>query len=209
MPVRRKISGKSGWADHYTDRAKKEGFPARSVYKLSEMQEKWRFLKPGQRVLDLGCAPGSWLLYAAKIVGPKGKVVGVDKTPVALEKSGPAVALEGDVLDLEGAWVREAGGAFDVVLSDMAPATTGNKATDTARSMALAEAALAVADRVLSPGGYFVCKVFEGADLPGFVESVKARFDRHKRFVPQSSRKASKEIFIIGMGKKGRSDVRS
>ena len=210
MVMRRTPNEKAGWADHYTHRAKKEGFPARSVYKLAEMQEKWRLLTPGQRVLDLGCAPGSWLLYAAKIVGPGGQVTGVDKTPVTLEKNaGNVRVLEGDVLDLDAGWAKTVQGPFDVVLSDMAPATTGNKSTDVARSMALAESALYVADRLLAPGGSFVCKVFEGADLAGFVEAVKERFDRHKRFVPQSSRKASKEIFVIGFGKKGRSDVRS
>ena len=190
------------WQDHYTRRAKKENFPARSVYKLEEIQQKYHLIKAGDAVLDLGCAPGSWLLYAARLTGQRGRVVGIDLSPLQQQMPGNVRVLTGDVLELNPDLLAAVGTDFNVVLSDMAPATTGNRIVDTARSFNLCQAALAIARDLLLPGGAFVCKIFQGEDFKPFADLVKTLFSKHKIFKPQSSRKASREIFIIGMGKK-------
>ncbi|HSO20605.1 MAG TPA: RlmE family RNA methyltransferase [Desulfosarcina sp.] len=189
------------WADHYTRQAQKEQFAARSVYKLQEIQKKYRILKPGGRILDLGCAPGSWLQFAARIVGPEGFLVGIDLTPVTIALPDNVTVITGDVADIEGHLAGLDQNRFDAVLSDMAPATTGNRHVDAARSMGLCEAALDVADRTLAAGGHFVCKIFQGGDFKTFADAVKDRFGRQAALRPQSTRKASREVFVIGLGK--------
>jgi 23S rRNA (uridine2552-2'-O)-methyltransferase len=197
-----KRSKKNRWQDHYSRKAQKEKFAARSVYKLAEIQQRHRLIRKGDRVLDLGCAPGSWLQYAVQQTGPGGQVVGVDLKPVTIRLPDTVQVITGDIdaLFQEGDDRLEA--VFKVVLSDMAPATTGNKHADAARSFALCERALDVAASVLQPGGNFVCKIFQGEDFKPFCDKVKARFARMHIFKPQSSRKGSKEIFVIGLGKK-------
>jgi 23S rRNA (uridine2552-2'-O)-methyltransferase len=185
------------WQDHYTRRAKKEQYPARSVYKLQEIQQKHFLIKKGHKILDLGCSPGSWLLYAARLTGEDGLVVGVDLEPVKIQLPPQVQIITADVFSLE---VESLGKDFNVVLSDMAPATTGHKAVDAARSFNLCEAALSIAQKVLVPGGHFICKIFQGQDFKQFQETVKAAFSELKIFKPQSSRKASKEIYLIGLG---------
>jgi 23S rRNA (uridine2552-2'-O)-methyltransferase len=196
MPTR-----KNRWEDHYARQAKKERFPARSVYKLKEMQQKYRILKKGDKVLDLGCAPGSWLIYTAEVTGPAGSVVGIDLQPVTVQLPGHVSVQRGDVYSLNEENLTVLGADFDVVLSDMAPATSGNKTVDAARSFQLCQAALDIARMVLKPAGIFVCKIFQGAEFQGFLESVRSGFKGYQIFKPQSSRKASKEIFIIGLHK--------
>jgi len=186
--------------DHYSRRAKKERFPARSVYKLEETQQKYGLIKKGHRVLDLGCFPGSWLLYAAKLTGDKGRLVGIDLKPVTIKVPSHIKIITADVFTLD---IESLGNDFNVVLSDMAPATTGHKAVDAARSLSLCETALSIAHRILLPGGSFVCKIFQGADFKQFSDVVRANFKEQKIFKPHSSRKASKEIYIIGLGFKG------
>lgn len=193
---------KNPWADHYTRQAQKENFAARSVYKLQEIQKKVRILERGARVLDLGCAPGSWLQFAAQTIGPNGRIVGIDLAPVTIGLPDQVTVITGDVADLEGHLAKLGQTRFDVVLSDMAPATTGNRHVDEARSMGLCEAALDIAEKTLVPGGNFVCKIFQGSDFKTFTDAVKRRFDRQVAFRPQSTRKASREVFVIGLGKK-------
>ena len=195
--MKRSTAKQKPWQDHYSQRAKKERFPARSVYKLEEIQKKHRLIKKGDTVLDLGCAPGSWLLYAAKLTGPKGRVIGVDLKPVSIQVSSHIKIITADVFALDTATL---GKDFNVVLSDMAPATTGHKAVDAVRSYNLCETALRIAQASLLPGGAFVCKIFQGSDFNLFLDAVRARFKRLRIFKPQSSRKASKEIYVIGMG---------
>jgi 23S rRNA (uridine2552-2'-O)-methyltransferase len=190
------------WQDHYARRAKKERFPARSVYKLKEMQQKYNLIKKGDKVLDLGCAPGSWLLYAANLIGNKGEVVGIDLKPVSERVPSHVRVYRGDILSMDDEFFERTGKDFNVVLSDMAPTTTGSRHVDSARSFNLCRAALSIAQETLVSGGSFVCKIFQGEDFKKFSDSVKQRFNRHKIFKPQSSRKASKEIYIIGFGKK-------
>ena len=193
---------KNKWQDHYTRRAKKENYAARSVYKLAEIQKKHRLIKKRDRVLDLGCAPGSWLQFAAEQTGDKGKVVGVDLTPVTLRLPGHVQVVTGDIDTLYQEAHPALDHGFSVVLSDMAPATTGNKHADSVRSFVLCETALAVAQKVLRPGGHFVCKIFQGEDFKAFCDTVKKHFNKIQIFKPQSSRKGSKEIFVIGLNKR-------
>ncbi len=187
------------WQDHYTRRAKKEKYPARSVYKLEEIQKKHHLIRKGHKVLDLGCSPGSWLLYAARQTGSGGKVIGIDLKPVTIQVPSHVDVLTADVLNIDTDALDK---GFNVVLSDMAPATTGNKTVDAARSIGLCESALHIAKSVLVPGGAFVCKVFQGSDFNAFSGEVRTSFKARKIFKPRSSRKMSKEIFIIGIGKK-------
>jgi 23S rRNA (uridine2552-2'-O)-methyltransferase len=186
--------------DYYSRKAKKENFPARSVYKLQEIQRKNRLIQKGDKVLDLGCSPGSWLLYAAELTGNKGEVVGIDLKPVSIKLPAHVNVYTADVFSDELTDII--GKNFNAVLSDMAPATTGNKNVDAARSFELCQAAFSIAQNLLVPGGAFVCKIFQGEDFKSFSDSVRKAFKTHKIFKPQSSRKASKEIYIIGIGKK-------
>ncbi len=188
------------WQDHYSQQAKRERFPARSVFKLEEIQKKHRLIKKGDRVLDLGCAPGAWLLYAAKLTGPNGRVIGIDIKPVSVQLSSRVKTISADVFTLD---IESLEKDFNLVLSDMAPATTGHKAVDAARSFNLCETALKIAQSVLRPGGSFVCKIFQGPDFSLFLDAVRAGFKGLKIFKPQSSRKASKEIYVIGLRFKG------
>jgi 23S rRNA (uridine2552-2'-O)-methyltransferase len=193
---------KNPWADHYTRQARKDHFAARSVYKLEEIQKKYLILKRGARVLDLGCSPGSWLQFTAQTIGVDGRLVGIDLTPVTIDLPEQVTAITGDVADLDR-YLGELGQTrFDTVLSDMAPATTGNRHVDAARSMGLCEAALAIAGKNLVPGGSFVCKVFQASDFRAFTDAVKHRFGRQAAFRPHSTRKASREVFVIGLDKK-------
>jgi 23S rRNA (uridine2552-2'-O)-methyltransferase len=193
------------WKDHYSEQAKKEQYPARSVFKLKEAQKKFHLIKKGDRVLDLGCSPGSWLLYAAELTGKRGRVLGIDLKTIRIKIPSQAETLTADILTIDRAWIdkQELGNRFNVVLSDMAPATTGNKALDAARSFQLCQAALSIVEMVLKPGGSLICKIFQGEEFKEFSDTVRSRFKRHKIFKPRSSRKGSKEIFILGMGFRG------
>lgn len=200
--MKRKTPRRNTWQDHYTRKAQKEKYPARSVYKLQEIQKKYRLIRRGDRVLDLGCAPGSWLVYAADLTGESGSVVGIDLKPVSIQLPAHVTVYKGDVLAPGEMLTRKIGRQFHAVISDMAPSTTGNKDVDAARSFDLCEAALALSQAVLVPNGSFICKIFQGELFQEFSDRVKACFKRQHIFKPQSSRKASKEIFIIGIGKK-------
>ena len=200
--MKRARKGRKGWQDHYTRQAHKEKFPARSVYKLKEIQQKHKLIKKGDKVLDLGCAPGSWLLYAAEQTGNRGQVVGIDLKAVTIKIPPHVKVYTADILTLDDDFFSSEGRDFNVVISDMAPATTGSKHVDSARSYSLCQAALELAQEVLKPGGSFVCKIFQGEDFKTFSDSVKNAFNTCKIFKPQSSRKASREIFIIAIGKK-------
>jgi len=189
--------------DHYFKKAKSEKYPARSVYKLKEADQKYRLLKKGQAVLDLGAAPGSWSKYALEKVGPRGIVVGVDLSPVKISAANFRFLLA-DIFELSPEDLLRLAGrpAFDVVLSDMAPKTTGDRSGDHFRSIALAERALELAEALLRPGGVFMVKVFEGEAFPRYVEEVKRRLGPVKRFRPKSTRSSSREIFVLVASKK-------
>lgn len=201
--MKRKTSKKNTWQDHYSRRAQKEKYPARSVYKLQEIQKKYRLIRKGDRVLDLGCSPGSWLAYAADLTGESGLVVGIDLKPVSIQLPAHVRVYKGDILAPGETLTRKLEQRFHALISDMAPNTTGNKDVDAARSFDLCEAALTLSQEYLLPNGVFLCKIFQGDLFQTFSERVKTSFNRQHIFKPQSSRKASKEIYIIGMGKMG------
>ena len=189
--------------DFYFKQAKKKNFAARSIFKLEEIDRRLRILKKGTKVLDLGCAPGSWSQYCVKAVGPEGFVLGVDLQAVKLTFPN-AKFIQADLNDLDLKMAREEAGikgAFDTIVSDMAPKTTGIKFTDQARSVALCELAVSVSDRMLRTGGHLVVKLFHGADFQDFKKLLDSKFRKTEVIRPKSTRKESKEIFLIGMFK--------
>jgi len=196
---RKGLDDRSTRHDRFHQKAKKEGFLARAVYKLEELDDQFKLFKPGQRVLDLGCAPGSWLQYARSKVGERGVLVGLDREPLRGNVAGARIEV-GDVLTIDPAVLRGELPAFDVVLSDMAPDTSGVRSMDQARSEALFERALEIAILVLAPGGSFVGKIFQGPDFKKLIETVRERFETAKSAKPASSRQISIEQYIVGKG---------
>jgi 23S rRNA (uridine2552-2'-O)-methyltransferase len=188
--------------DHYAKKARKENFVARSVYKLKEIDDKYRLIRKGDQVLDLGASPGSWSQYTSEKIGLQGKLLGIDLKKVFLALPN-AVFMKGDMLTLEMGPVLEEKGfskPFDVVISDMAPDTTTSRFTDQMKSLELCEMALATACRFLRPGGNFVCKIFESNEGNEFRKSLKDYFEEVHIMRPKSVQKSSKEIFLIGKG---------
>ncbi|WBU52171.1 RlmE family RNA methyltransferase [Paracoccus sp. SCSIO 75233] len=197
--------------DPYVQRAKREGFRGRAAYKILELDDKYRFLVPGARVVDLGCAPGGWLQVAVpriNALGDKGgkaqgRIIGVD-----LQEVDPIPGAEIHQLDFleEGAddkvkaWL---GGEADVVMSDMAASASGHKGTDHIRIVALVEAAAQLAFDVLSPGGTFVAKVLAGGAEQGLQAMLKQNFDKVANVKPPASRSDSSEKFVVAMGFQG------
>ena len=189
--------------DHYFRKAKKEHFLARAFYKLEEIQKKHRILRKGMRVLDLGAAPGSWIQLAAEVVEPSGLVLGIDLKPIGHTFPKHVITLQGDIFDRE--FVDASLGEhtpFDVVLSDMAPSTSGIKVADAARSALLFERAFEIAGAVLKPGGTFLAKIFQGSDFHDLLLEVKLRFQQTRVIKPDASRKQSKEIYILALNLK-------
>lgn len=190
--------------DYYSKKAKKEKYPARSIYKLEEVQQKYQFLSRGDSVLDLGCYPGSWSLFAAEVVGPKGIVVGVDlqqADQVARPGGAPIHWLCQDIMLPEMILaVRRFRPVFRALISDLAPKTTGNRWADAQQSLVLVRRTLALAEELLLNQGHYLCKVFQGEDSPEFVAEMKKRFSMVKVLKPKSSRTESREVFVLGMG---------
>jgi len=190
--------GRKREQDHYGRRAKAEGRPARSVYKLEEIDQRWRLLRGGDRVLDLGCSPGSWLQYASDKVGERGHVTGYDLNPVRISIPGNVEARVGDAFAIPPEAVA---GPMDVVLSDMAPSTMGDHKTDAIRSAGLAERALDMAQLHLRKGGHVVVKVLEGGDVPAIVQRMRKDYGKVELLRPHATRRESTEIFLVGLGK--------
>ncbi|MBX3224253.1 MAG: RlmE family RNA methyltransferase [Labilithrix sp.] len=187
--------------DAFTREARLAGYPARSVFKLDEIDRRVRLLKPGMHVLDLGASPGSWSLYVTQKVGASGRLLAIDLDPLAVPLPPNATAIVGDALALDNEALA-AHAPYDVVLSDMAPRTTGNRLGDQTRSFELFMRALAVAEKLLKPGGAFVGKIFMGEDLPKAKAEVKRLFTEERGIRPEGTRATSYEMFLIGLGKK-------
>ena len=187
--------------DHFGDRAKREGYPARSVYKLEEIDRRVQLLRRGQRVLDLGASPGSWTQYAAQKVGREGKVVGLDLNPprIGLPSHVSFHALDVFKFDPLADFGPQ---AFDVVMSDMAPHTSGQRHRDQFGSFELYMRALEVASQVLVNGGSFVGKIFQGPELEDARNATRARFKNVRIIKPDASRAESFEIFLVGLSHK-------
>lgn len=185
--------------DTFFKKARDHGFAARSVFKLEDLDKRFRLLHPGERVLDLGCRPGSWLQYAVKVVGPNGVVLGLDRQPLPVPVPGAKVLI-GDVYAISDEELLDGQRAYDAVLSDMAPDTTGIRATDQARSVALVEEALGRAERLLAPGGVFVAKIFQGPDVAVLRKRMNERFSDVHLVKPEASRASSTELYLVGKG---------
>lgn len=190
--------------DHYTLKARKMGYPARSVFKLEEMQKKWRLMKKGKPILDVGAAPGSWTLFALKTMGKGCRVSAVDLKPLEIKKP-PGTELrflQGDVFTPESAEFLAEGGPFGCVLSDAAPSTSGNRLVDSRKSFNLVMRVIDLAEEQLAPGGNLVVKIFQGGDENEVRDRVKTLFREMKTFKPKAVRSESMETYIIGMGYK-------
>jgi 23S rRNA (uridine2552-2'-O)-methyltransferase len=188
--------------DPYVKRAKAEGFRSRAAYKLSELDERFGFLKRAERVVDLGIAPGGWTQVVRRRL-PRAHVVGIDLLPT--DPIEGATILEMDFMDEQApAKLTEAlGGPADLVLSDMAANTVGHPQTDHLRTMALVEAGLLFATEILRPGGAFVAKVLAGGADAALVAELKRRFTSVKHAKPPASRKGSSEWYVVAQGFKG------
>ena len=192
--------------DAFHQRAKREGYRSRAAYKLLELSRRARFLRRGQRVVDLGCWPGGWLQVASKAVGPKGRVVGVDLAaldpPLDLAN---VFALEGDLSNPSTlqAILDQLGGRADVVLSDAAPKLTGVRATDRAREEALLEAVEAAAPLLLAPGGTLLVKLLDCPEAEAVRRRLAARFESARVLRPDASRKGSSERYLLLTGFQG------
>jgi len=184
--------------DAFTKAAKARGYPARSVFKLEEIDRRVRLLRPGQRVLDLGAAPGSWSLYAAQRIGPSGRLLAVDLTPITVPLGPGARFSQGDALSLANEDLALFA-PYDVVLSDMAPKTTGSKLADQARSFELFMRALEVAAALGAPGGAFVGKLFMSDDFTQARDAMRALFAEVKVIRPEGTRSSSFEVFLVGL----------
>jgi len=187
--------------DRFTVAAKQAGFPARSVFKLEEIDKRTRILRPGMNVLDLGAAPGSWSMYAAERIGRNGRLLAMDLNPLGCELPANATFMQGDALSLDNAALSTFA-PYDVVLSDMAPKTTGNRLGDQTRSFELFMRALEVAAALLKPGGHFCGKIFMSNDLPEARKTVKKYFAEERLIRPESVRSVSYELFCLGLGRR-------
>jgi 23S rRNA (uridine2552-2'-O)-methyltransferase len=188
--------------DSYFRKAKQEGFRSRAAYKLVELQRRYRILRPGDTVVDLGTAPGGWLQVAAKIVGEKGKVVGVDLQVIAPLHRQNIVAIQGDITSAEvQAKITELIGGFaNCVLSDLAPKLSGIRDADMARSLELNRTALRVAAQLLRPGGSLLLKSFMSEDLQTFTAELKRFFASVERTKPEATRQGSSEFYFLARG---------
>jgi 23S rRNA (uridine2552-2'-O)-methyltransferase len=193
--------------DAFYRKAKAEGMRSRAAYKLEELQREHRILRAGQRVVDLGCWPGSWLQVAAKIVSPGGRVVGVDlaaiEPPLGLEN---AVALQGDLADpatCERVLAELGGRPADVLLSDAAPKLTGIRDADRAREEALLQAIEALIPKLLRPDGAMILKLLEGPEAQVIERRLRARFASASSTRPDSSRKGTSERYLVAKGFRG------
>jgi 23S rRNA (uridine2552-2'-O)-methyltransferase len=189
--------------DFWANKAKEEGYPARSVYKLKELNEKFKVLKPGQRVLDLGAAPGSWSLFVLQQLRDTGWLTSVDLSPIVIQTSDQHhLFLRGDMYapEIRAAVMEQ--GPYDLVISDAAPATTGNSIVDTGRSEALVELAIDYAREALKPGGCFIAKIFQGGAEARLLNELRTWFESARGFKPKACRAESFETYLVALHRK-------
>jgi 23S rRNA (uridine2552-2'-O)-methyltransferase len=187
--------------EYYSKLARLKDFPARSVFKLQEIQDRFSLLKTGQKVLDLGSAPGSWSQFCLQRIGSKGSLVGVDLEPVSF-KVPPGKRyrfLQGDICSSEIAGTLGELGPYDLVLSDAAPRTTGSDLVDTQGSLEIVQRAIEIATNTLKPGGNLVVKVFQGGEEGQLLRQMRSLFRRARAFKPAASRNKSRETYFLGL----------
>lgn len=191
-----------GQPDYYWRKSKEEGYPARSVFKLQEIQEKYRLIRPGNAVLDLGASPGSWSQYILDLLAGGGSVTAADLNSPdrkLLSRRGFRF-IQGDFTSAEILEAILASAPYDVVVSDAAPSTTGNRTMDTARSLDLARQVLAIAEKTLKPGGNLTLKIFQGGEEKEILDWMRGRFAAARAFKPKASRRDSMETYFVGTG---------
>ena len=189
--------------DYWSQKAFSEGYPARSVYKLKEMDEKFGMLKKSCNVLDLGAAPGSWTTFLLRNLGEGSKVVSCDLNPLSkIVKGDNLIFIQGDLNAPEVRKQIKENGPYDLVVCDAAPKTTGNRTVDTARSDQLVEMAIWYAQTMLKQGGNFTVKIFQNGDQQKFLKSMREIFTSAKGFKPEACRAESFETYLVGIGKK-------
>ncbi len=183
--------------DQYFKQAKREGYLARSAFKLLQIQEAKRVLRSGDRVLDLGCAPGAWIQASLEVVGERGSVVGLDLQEIRAEFEQNVRTIQGDVFETDAqTLLPESGELFNAVLSDMAPSTSGHG--DDMRSAHLVRRVIELLPNILCPGGNFVAKILEGAEYPEVLREASALFASARGYKPKASRDVSREMYIVG-----------
>jgi 23S rRNA (uridine2552-2'-O)-methyltransferase len=186
--------------DHYFNKAKQENYLARSIYKLEEIDQKYKVLKKGDLVVDFGYYPGSWIQYTSKVIGESGRVVGIDIQEVNKKLTGISNVrvFQKDIFNISNLTQLDVEDKFDVVLSDMAPSTTGVQSLDQIRSLNLVESVFGLLPQFLKVGGNFVIKVFDSQDAQNYLKDQKKRFSDFSYLKPKSTRSVSKEFFVIG-----------
>lgn len=190
--------------DFWAQKAKKEGYPARSVYKLMEIDRKFGLLKQGSRVLDIGAAPGSWSLWVLQRLAGSGFLAAVDLQELAMRQSfDNFLFVRGDLYDSAVRETLLAAGPFGLVLSDAAPSTTGNRLVDQGSSEAIVEAVIEYADAALAPGGAMVAKIFQGGAEASLLKRLRGRFTQARCFKPEACRSESFETYLVATGFKG------
>lgn len=190
--------------DFWSRKAFTEGYPARSVYKLKEIDEKFGMLKKNTRILDLGAAPGSWTVFALRTLDGTGHVTSIDLNPLSKDVKGDNLTfIQGDLYDENVRARALEGGSYNAVICDAAPPTTGNRVIDTARSSGLVELAIYYAQTMLIPGGNFVVKIFQGGDQQKLLKQMREVFVSARGFKPEACRAESFETYLIGINKKG------
>lgn len=208
MPGKRRKGSSRRWLDeHFSDdyvkRAQADGFRSRAVYKLKQIDDKYRLLKPGMQVIDLGAAPGAWSQYAAQKVGDQGRVFALDILPMDTLANVDDIC--GDINDdavYQQLLTLLAGRSVGLVMSDMAPNMSGMKAVDQPRSMQLVDMALETAKEVLAPGGDFLVKVFNGAGIEDFRRELRSHFGKLITVKPDASRSRSPEVYMLARDKR-------
>ncbi|MBI9101092.1 MAG: RlmE family RNA methyltransferase [Spirochaetales bacterium] len=212
QPSRNKTGGANSraQADHYTLRAQKEGYPARSVYKLEEIQDKYHVFPSSGKILDIGAAPGSWSLFILRKLNGRGTLSAIDLKPLNLpEIPDNYFFIQGDFFDAENVKALKERGPYDAVVSDAAPDTTGNRTLDTGRSAALIESILYQSRELLKKGGSLTVKIFQGGEEQNLLAAFRENFKSARMFKPKACRKDSFETFLIGTGFKGLTDERT
>jgi 23S rRNA (uridine2552-2'-O)-methyltransferase len=190
-------------ADFWAQKAKKDGYPARSVYKLMELDKKFKLIKANARILDIGAAPGSWSLWVLERLDGKGFLSAVDLQPLRIDSARDNLFfVQGDLYDPAVKAAIAAHGPYDLVMSDAAPGTSGNKGLDTDRSEAIVEAVLDYASEFLRPGGHVVAKLFIGGGQREILDRIKKEYDTARAFKPESCRSESFETYVLGLTKK-------
>ncbi|MGY3173076.1 23S rRNA (uridine(2552)-2'-O)-methyltransferase RlmE [Pseudomonas sp. MWU12-2312b] len=193
--------------DPYVKQAQKDGYRSRASYKLLEIQEKYKLIRPGMSVVDLGAAPGGWSQVASRLIGGQGRLIASDI--LEMDSIPDVTFIQGDFTQDEVlARILEAVGnsQVDLVISDMAPNMSGTPAVDMPKAMFLCELALDLAARILKPGGNFVIKVFQGEGFDAYVKDARQKFDKVQMIKPDSSRGSSREQYMLAWGYRGRSE---